>query len=94
MDSGLRIKDKAQSEKYMMRRQREVNLACGFLLLLRLVSLMYRVLGFESMKVCVAAHLYLACGIGINIVALLCSLKWKLATRLLSGIVLLSFVNI
>ena len=79
---------------YLAERRRPINLLAGMTLLARLISLIYRITSYESRDVCFDERYYLICGIGVHSLAVLLSLRWTLGTRVLSGLVLLSFINV
>ena len=90
----LRIKDPQISHTYLLMKRKNINLTAVLLLLIRLSQIIYRVIGYDQFKHCVTQYYFLLSGIGINIIALLMSLKWNWGVHFLSSLVILSMMNV
>ncbi len=73
--------------------RKRINFLGFFLILLRLANIMYRVFSYQSISECIQSPQFVLLGIGIQIIAQLLSIKWAWASKVLSFIVVLTFLN-
>lgn len=71
-----------------------VNFLAFFLLLMRFSNIMYRVFNYDSIRDCIQTPAFIFTGIGVQIVAQILSLKFEIATYLISFVITLSYMNL
>jgi hypothetical protein len=90
----LLIRDPNIRESYHQHRRKAVNFLGAFMLIIRLINIMYRVLKYEQMSSCIQTHYFVITGSGIHILAQILSLKFSWASYMLAPVVILSYLNL
>lgn len=80
----LQVKDHNIGDAYLNSVRPTANMMGIFLLLMRLISLMYREFAFDSLSECARNPGYVVTAMGLPMVGLVFSMRWQLGTQLLA----------